>query len=70
VSDAITVSSRGNIIIPKQVVEQARMKPGQKVMPLVKHGHITIVPLRGLDELIGITAGIDISGFREETDRF
>jgi len=64
-----TVSSKYQVVIPKEDRERAGIKPGQKLMVLVKHGIIKLVPVRTLDELQGFVKGINTEGYREETDR-
>lgn len=65
-----TVSSKYQIVIPKEDRERAGIKPGQKLIVLVKHGTIKLVPVRTLDELQGFVKGINTEGYREEADRY
>lgn len=65
-----TVSSKFQVVIPKEDRERAGLQIGQKLMVTVKHGVIKLVPLRTLDELEGFVQGIDIQGYREEEDRY
>lgn len=65
-----TVSSRYQIVIPKEVREQVGIKPGQKLALLVKGKSITLVPVVPLEELRGFARGINIEGYREEVDRY
>jgi AbrB family looped-hinge helix DNA binding protein len=69
-SDMTTVSSKYQIVIPKSVREQVRIKPGQKLMVLVKGESITLVPVPSLDELRGFAKGINTEDYRDEEDRF
>ncbi len=68
--DMTTVSSKYQVVIPKSVREQVRIKPGQKLMVLVKGESITLVPVLPLDELEGFVEGINTEGYRDEEDRF
>lgn len=68
-ADTITISSRYQIVIPKSVREQARWKPGDKLVPLVKGRQVTLVPLRPLKELRGFIKGAKIGEVREHEDR-
>jgi AbrB family looped-hinge helix DNA binding protein len=65
----VTVSSRYQIVIPKEARERAKLKPGEKLSVFVRHGQITLVRVRPFEELIGIAKGINIEGLREEEDR-
>ena len=66
---ATTVSSRYQVVIPKEVREQLDIKPGQKLQVIVKHGVIHLVPVLALRDLVGFVKGIDTSGLREKEDR-
>ena len=68
--DETTVSSKYQVVIPKRVRESVNLKPGQKLMVMVKHGIISLVPVLELDELQGIARGANTEGFREKVDRF
>ena len=65
-----TVSSKFQVVIPREDRERARLQVGQKLMVTVKHGIIKLVPLKTLDELEGFVEGINTEGYREEEDRF
>ena len=68
--DETTVSSKYQVVIPKRVRERIGLKPGQKLMVMVKHGIISLVPVLELDELRGIARGANTDGYREKVDRF
>jgi len=68
-SGAVRVSSKYQVVIPKEVREQVGIRPGQELMVFVKHGSISLVPVLSLDELQGFVKGINTEGFREEVDR-
>ncbi len=65
----VTVSSKFQVVLPKEARERAHLKPGQKLVVQVKHGQIKLIPVRPMEELIGFVKGINIEGFREEEDR-
>lgn len=67
---AITVSSRYQVVIPKEVREQLNIKPGQKLQVIVLGGVMHFVPVLSLDELRGIARGADTSKIRDERDRY
>ncbi len=69
-ADTITISSRYQIVIPKSVREQARWKPGDKLVPLVKGRQVTLVPLRPLKDLFGMAAGAKMGPIEDEEDRY
>lgn len=64
------VSSKYQVVIPKDVRSKANVRPGQEFQMIVKGGIITLVPDRPLSEMRGFLRGIRTSGFREKKDRF
>ncbi len=67
---AVTVSKDYRITIPKEVRAALDLRPGQKIGLLVEGNHVRLVPIRGIDALLGAYPGLDTTGFREKTDRF
>ena len=65
----VTISSKYQIVIPREARDRAHLVPGQKLVVQVKHGQIKLIPVRPMEELIGFVKGINIEGFREEEDR-
>jgi AbrB family looped-hinge helix DNA binding protein len=64
------VSSKYQIVIPKDVRSRANVKPGQKFQVVTKGGVITLVPDEPLAGTRGFLRGIPTTGFREKKDRF
>lgn len=69
-SEEITVSSKYQIVIPKSVREQIGLKPGDKLVPLVKGQQVTLVRARPLEQLYGIGAGVKMGPIEDEEDRY
>lgn len=65
-----TISSKFQVLIPKQTRERLQLKPKQKLTVVEKDGMIILIPQTGLDDLRGIARGADVSGYREKKDRF
>jgi len=63
------VSSKYQIVIPKDVRTRAGVRPGQEFQVITKGGVITLVPERSLSSMRGFVRGIRTSGFREKKDR-
>lgn len=63
------VSSKYQIVIPKQVRRQLDLEKGQVLQVIARSGVITLVPDRPLAELRGFVKGMDPSGLRDEEDR-
>jgi AbrB family looped-hinge helix DNA binding protein len=69
-AEHVTVSRKYQVVIPKSAREKIKVKPGQKMTAIVKHGHITFVPVLSIDELAERLQGMNIEGYREEVDRY
>ncbi|HEX7707176.1 MAG TPA: AbrB/MazE/SpoVT family DNA-binding domain-containing protein [Thermoanaerobaculia bacterium] len=63
------VSSKYQVVIPKDVRTHAGIRPGQEFQVIAKGGVITLVPERPLSSMRGFVRGIKTSGFREKKDR-
>ncbi len=64
-----TVSSKYQVVIPKEVRERTGLKPGQKLSVIATASGIQLVRVPTLEELRGIARGADPSGLREKEDR-
>ncbi len=64
------VSPKYQIVIPKEIREQAGIKSGQKIIFIFKKGVIHMVPEMPLKNLMGMFKGMDISNYREHEDRY
>lgn len=63
------VSSKYQIVIPKEVREKVDLHKGQVLQVVVRNGVITLVPDRPMCELRGFAKGLDSSGLRDKEDR-
>jgi AbrB family looped-hinge helix DNA binding protein len=63
------VSSKYQIVIPKEVREKIDLEKGQILQVVARNGVITLVPDRPLAELRGFVKGIDDSELRDKEDR-
>jgi AbrB family looped-hinge helix DNA binding protein len=64
----VTISSKYQVVIPKDVRERLRIRPGQKVEAFAIGGRIELVPVRPLAEMRGFLKGMD-SNFERDPDR-
>jgi len=69
---AVTVSPKFQVVIPKKVREQLHIKPGQKMMAIPYGEHIQLVPVKPAKALRGMLKGCDIemNSIRDKSDRF
>ena len=63
------VSTKYQIVIPKEIRKQVGLRTGQAVQVLAKNGVITLVPDRELSEMRGFLRGMDAKNVREKKDR-
>lgn len=63
------VSSKYQIVIPKQVREKLDLEKGQILQVVARDGVISLVPDRPLRELRGFVRGMDGARYRDEEDR-
>jgi AbrB family looped-hinge helix DNA binding protein len=63
------VSSKYQIVIPKEVRRQIELEKGQVLQVVVRNGVITLIPDRPLSELRGFVKGLDTEGLRDKEDR-
>jgi AbrB family looped-hinge helix DNA binding protein len=63
------VSSKDQIVIPKDVRQTANIHVGQEFQVIAKGGQITLVPDKPIASMRGFVRGIKTIGFREKKDR-
>lgn len=63
------VSSKYQIVIPKEVRERHGVKPGLEMQVISKGGSIILVPDRPISAFRGILRGMPTKGHREKKDR-
>lgn len=64
----VTVSSKYQVVIPKDVREKLKLKPGQKVEAFAFGNRIELVPVRAPSEMRGFLEGVE-NDFAREPDR-
>jgi len=68
---AVKISPKYQVVIPKELREQLKLKPGQKLFVYVREGSLRLEPPRPISELFGIAPGIDWKeSDRDHDDRF
>ena len=65
-----TLSSKYQISIPKRVREAHGWKPGTEFAFIPRGKHVMLVPVPELEDLKGIAAGADPTGYRDRDDRY
>lgn len=65
----VILSPKYQVVIPKKIREDLRLKKGQKFATIVKNGVISLVPVPSLEELRGIAKDIEMREIREDEER-
>ena len=63
-----TISTKFQIVIPREVRERFNLKPGQKVIFIPYRNSIRLVVVPSIKEARGIFKGINTDRLREEVD--
>ena len=64
-----TLSSKYQLVIPKEIREKMHLKVGQKFIVVAKDDGISLISELPLASLKGIAKGMDPSPIREKQDR-
>lgn len=64
-----TISSRYQVLIPKEIRKEVPLVVGQVLQVIAKNGVITLIPDRPLSTLRGFAKGLRTGGFRDKQDR-
>jgi len=65
---AVTISSKYQVVIPKEVREKFNLKPGQKLAFIPFKGTLRVVVIPPIEAARGSLKGLDIENIREEGD--
>jgi AbrB family looped-hinge helix DNA binding protein len=66
VMSAVTVSSKFQVVIPREVRKSMDIQPGTRVQVLQYENRIELIPLKEPKALRGFIQGIDTEVLREE----
>lgn len=64
--EAVKISPKYQIVIPKKLRETLNLSPGQKVQMIAFEDRIEIIPVRKISEMKGFLKGIDTTVEREK----
>ena len=65
---AVTISPKFQVVIPKDIRNHLRLKPGQKVEMLEYDNRIELIPIQPIKNLRGFLKGMD-SAIERDKDR-
>ena len=64
----VTISTKYQVVIPREVREQFGLKPGQKVMFIPYNSTLRLVVVPSIDKARGMFKELASEGIREEKD--
>ena len=67
--DAVTVSPKYQVVIPRSVRERMRIRPGERLQVISFDDRIELIPVRPMRSMRGFLKGLDASFKRDEEDR-
>jgi AbrB family looped-hinge helix DNA binding protein len=65
----LLVSSKYQVVIPKDIRRELSIRSGQKVICVVKNGVIHLIPDKSLTRYKGFAKGVSTEELREKEDR-
>lgn len=66
--EAVTISSKYRVVIPREVREQFGLKPGQKIMFIPYDNSLHVIVVRPIEDARGMLKRINTDHIREEED--
>lgn len=63
--EAVTISPKYQVVIPRKIRESLKLKPGVKVQVLSYGNRIELIPLKNISDMRGFLNGIDTEVDRE-----
>lgn len=66
--EAVTISSKYQVVIPREVRKQFNLKPGQKLMFIPYNGTLRVVIVPAIKKARGMLKGMNTDNIREEVD--
>jgi AbrB family looped-hinge helix DNA binding protein len=66
--EVVTISSKYQVVIPREVRKQFNLKPGQKLMFIPYNGTLRVVVVPPIKKARGMLKGMNTENIREEVD--
>ena len=66
--EAVTISSKYQVVIPREVRKQFNLKPGQKLLFIPYNGTLRVVIVPPIKKARGMLKGMNTENIREEVD--
>jgi AbrB family looped-hinge helix DNA binding protein len=66
--ETVTISSKYQVVIPREVRKQFNLKPGQKLLFIPYNGTLRVVVVPPIKKARGMLKGMNTDNIREEVD--
>jgi AbrB family looped-hinge helix DNA binding protein len=66
--ETVKVSKKYQVVIPERLRNEAKIRPGDKMLVISKHGILQYIPVRPIEKTKGMK-GLDTKDIRDEQDR-
>nr|WP_295662580.1 AbrB/MazE/SpoVT family DNA-binding domain-containing protein [Polymorphobacter sp.] len=67
--NTVSISPKFQVVIPRQIREDMKLRPGQKLQALNVGGVIQLVPIMSIEDAYGFLGPCDEPFVREKQDR-
>lgn len=57
--ETVTISPKFQVVIPKEIRDRLKLRPGQKVQAILYEDRIELVPVRPVRKMRGFLRGLD-----------
>ncbi len=68
-SAVVTLSSKFQMVLPKDIREALSLKAGKKIVMVEKDGYVHLFPYKDIRKMKGSLPGLDAEGIRDHEDR-
>jgi AbrB family looped-hinge helix DNA binding protein len=68
--ETVRVSQKFQVVIPPEVRNSMKIKPGEKLVMIQKDSTIHLIPVSDIRKMRGFVKGVTTKGLREEHERF
>jgi AbrB family looped-hinge helix DNA binding protein len=66
--EAVTISSKYQVVIPREIRKQFNLKPGQKILFIPYNGTLRVVIVPSIQKARGMFKGMNTENIREEIE--
>ena len=68
--DMVTVSPKFQVVIPKEIRKDLKLRAGEKLVIIEKSGIIHLIPVGKIQKMRGFISPASLKNLRDEDERF